>query len=608
MSGLRFHNLSLKWKSLLIFMMLVSLPTSVLGIIVLYQTDLMLRRQAVESAARTLDIISESIASIVENVQDISSYMIYDIQFRKYFTYRYNDTNPGELSNIRETIHAFNAFQVLSKKYLSSIQLEGSGSTEPFGIGDQLVGDESSWLRLAEMAQGSYVWSTAYPMKDFWTGSEKHVITLFRQIKDINDINKTIGTVRIRLNERSLNDLISSKGAPGSSGTVFIVDNRGEIISHPDKLLIGTVFQDEMLIDQMGKEKKLISFSNTQDKYVMVAQKISALNWYVVFKVDEWEIVKNLDAIRTSIKAMILFSVIMGMLALVGFYWFLLRPILKLTRVTLLVEQGDFNTQVDVDSHDEIGRLGLRFNKMVKTIQRLIETKYQLELQHRESELKALQNQIDPHFLYNTLDAIHWTARMEQAMETSTLILALSKLFRISLSQGKLYILLKRELEYVNYYLFLQKKRLPFDLQFAIEADPPVQEALVPKKIIQPLVENSIVHGFQDFEGTGFIRIRCSLRGECVVIDVTDSGKGFEPALMQRLVASGTEAECGFALNNIQKRIRLVFGAGYGMDFYKGEAGGAHVRITIPNVHSEEKMSVMLGRGQEDHEAESTYR
>ncbi len=120
---------------------------------------------------------------------------------------------------------------------------------------------------------------------------------------------------------------------------------------------------------------------------------------------------------------------------------------------------------------DDIGILGMRFNSMLATIRRLIDTKYTLEIKQRESELKALQNQIDPHFLYNTLDMIRWTARMEKASETSRLIEALSRLFRISLSRGKLLIPLSEELNYVRSYLILQEKRLGHGLKYTISMD-----------------------------------------------------------------------------------------------------------------------------------------
>jgi two-component system sensor histidine kinase YesM len=602
----RFNDLSLKWKSFIIFMLLVLIPTSVLGAVVLNQTDQILRRQAVDSAARVLDIISQNITSIVEDVENISSYMIYDIQFRKYLTYRFGDGEQSEFNNLQDSIHAFSAFQVVSKSYLDSIQLDGMNGNPPLLIGDQVEGDEYDWVYAAMLAQGKYIWSTAYPVTSLGSGKREYVISLFRQIKDVNEINKTIGFVRIRLSERELYSLISSRPFSHSMGTVYMMDGHGQIISHQDPAAIGTKVQEPMLLAQIAEGKSSVSFSNGSKHDVVVARKIPQTDWYVVAEVDEWEIVKHLDAVRTSIKGMIVLSSLMGMIALAGFYWFIIRPISALTEVTMQVEQGHFDTQAPVEGQDEIGRLSLRFNQMLRTIQRLIDTKYKLELQHKEAEFKALQNQVDPHFLYNTLDTIHWTARIERAMETSTLIVALSKLFRISLSQGKMYIPLKQELDYINYYLVLQKKRLRFELHCAIRAEEHLHHALVPKKLLQPLVENSIVHGFEALQRPGTIEIDCTSDRGCLYIDVTDSGKGFEPELMKAFISGETDS--GFALRNIQERIVLLFGEGYGLEFFRGKGNGARVRITVPLVRTEEEMKAFMGKEEGPHEDQGAGR
>jgi two-component system sensor histidine kinase YesM len=175
---------------------------------------------------------------------------------------------------------------------------------------------------------------------------------------------------------------------------------------------------------------------------------------------DEGKVVKDLMAVYLSTWIMFFISVLLGILALIGFYYSIVLPIVDLTKKTKQVEKGDFSAQVNVRSEDEIGKLATRFNRMVATIQRLIDLKYKVQLKQRESELKALQNQINPHFLYNTLDMIRWTARLEKAMETSRLIETLSRMFRISLNRGKLWIPLREELSYVESYLQLQQKRL----------------------------------------------------------------------------------------------------------------------------------------------------
>ncbi|MFC0215369.1 sensor histidine kinase [Paenibacillus chartarius] len=590
----RFKDLSLKWKSFIIFTLVLTLPTSIFGSYVLYQSNHILRSQAVESAAKVLDSISQNVASMADHVQSISSYMIYDIQFRSYFTYDDDAARQEDYLRLQDSIHAFSAFQMTSKGYIHSIQLEGSRGNAPLLIGEQVQGDESDWVRSAMQAQGNFVWSMPYAVTNLWTGDQQYVISLFRQIKDINEINETIGFVRIRLNEQALLELIHSKGFAQTAGSVFMVDDKGHMMLHQDHARIGDVVAEPQLLKDMSRGTQLISYANEADGSVIIARSIPHTSWYVVARIDEAEIISHLDSIRTAMKGMIIFSVMMGIVAFAGFYWFIMRPIIALTESTIRVEQGNFDTQAPVLSHDEIGRLSLRFNKMVRTIQRLIDTKYKLELQHKEAEFKALQNQIDPHFLYNTLDTIHWTARIENAFETSTLIVALSKFFRISLSQGKTYIPLRQELDYARNYLILQKSRVRFNLLYEITDDESLQDVLVPKKLIQPLVENSIIHGFPDWTGTGFIRIRCSSERMCLHIDVEDTGRGFRPEQMQHYAAGSSDG--GFALCNIQGRLSLLFGEGCGLSFHSIPGESNCVRITMPLLRSEAAIQSYTGR------------
>src|SRR5699024_7201520 len=180
-----------------------------------------------------------------------------------------------------------------------------------------------------------------------------------------------------------------------------------------------------------------------------------------------------------------------------------------------------------------------------------IDSKYKLEIQNKHSELKALQSQINPHFLYNTLDMIRWTARLERAPETSKSIEDLSTLFRITLSQGKVWIPLKDELKYVQSYMELQKKRLGETFQYAIFAEAGLTDSVVMKLILEPLVENSFKHGFKQSQLNKNITIRAYIREGVLYIDVIDNGIGMNLEAVQELMDSSKNREHGFALKNV---------------------------------------------------------
>ncbi|UUZ87125.1 histidine kinase [Paenibacillus sp. P26] len=250
------------------------------------------------------------------------------------------------------------------------------------------------------------------------------------------------------------------------------------------------------------------------------------------------------------------------------------------------LKQGDFSAQVEVRTRDEVGELGRQFNNMVQTIKELIDKKYKLEIRQKESELRILQSQVDPHFLYNTLDMIRWTARLEQAPETSQLIETLSRFFRIGLNSGKRYTTLSSEMEFVRAYLNLQQKRMGGKLKFTLYMEAALEEAVLLRKVIQPLVENSIKYGFK--RQAGRIDVRRYQDGPDLLIEVADNGAGFPEekirAIRQVLLTrSGDPSLVDHAIFNIHERSLLVYGGGYGVEPpEERNHTGACVRLRIP--------------------------
>jgi two-component system sensor histidine kinase YesM len=225
---------------------------------------------------------------------------------------------------------------------------------------------------------------------------------------------------------------------------------------------------------------------------------------------------------------------------------------------------------------------------MVQTIKDLIDKKYKLEIRQKESELRILESQMDPHFLYNTLDMIRWNARLEKAPETSQLIEALSGFFRMSMNREKRTATLSDELDFVRSYLNLLQKRMGSKLAFSLMMEASLENFVLPRRLIQPLVENSIKHGFVSRQ-KGKIVVRCyrSPQDE-LIIDVIDTGIGFSEerlrAIRQALAEkSSDESLIGHALYNIHELISLIYGSGFGIEFpLEHNQAGACVRLRIP--------------------------
>ena len=264
-------------------------------------------------------------------------------------------------------------------------------------------------------------------------------------------------------------------------------------------------------------------------------------------------------------------------------------PIKKLHDVTTTITKNDLQALMTSDNVDEITELGMSFNIMIGKIKELLDSKIKEQENLKKAELRTLQAQINPHFLYNTLDTIIWMAESKKTDQVVKMVTALSNFFRISLSKGKDWITIGEELERIKSYLTIQKMRYRDILDFKIEVEEGVSENTVLKLILQPLVENALYHGIKNKRQGGTISVRAKRKGmDEILLEVEDNGIGFTSGKLAQLRAeleddSGDiKLESGFGIGNVNKRIRLYYGEPYGLTIQSEYATGTCVTLVIP--------------------------
>lgn len=584
-----FRHWSLRWKSILILLSLILIPALTISLLVYYQSNSILEKQVIERNEQNLRHIESSLLGVMEEVEELSSYIIYSQEFRQYFTLPVEGagSHPEEMQRLRDHIRGFFTFHLNNKPYFHSAQIEGMNGSQ-LHLGERISGDETKWEEAARGELGRVVWTDPYVLtRSGWETGEYTIVSLFRIINNLYDITEPIGNVRIRLDERELFSHITS-GYLHPNDDMILMQEEGLVLSHRNADLVGDRFANQDVVQNVQEGATLFQYEEDGDVYYAVVRYVTGTDLSLISTVKEEFILNEFQGMRQTMHIIMLVAGGIGLVAIVGFMLTIIKPITELTKETKRLEEGDFAARVKVRSRDEIGQLGSRFNNAVSQIQRLIETKYKLEIQNKESELKALQSQMNPHFLYNTLDMIRWTARLENAFETGKSIEHLSKLFRISLSQGKLCIPLKDELAYVQSYLDLQKRRLGNQLTFSVLMEAGIEQSLTLKLILQPLVENSLRHGFTELKQTNTITIRAYREGAYVVIDVLDNGVGFHMDVdtFNHVVQDPDRRERGFALRNTHQRLIKTFGFTCGLMAMETDEG-AHIRIRMPFIESE---------------------
>lgn len=291
----------------------------------------------------------------------------------------------------------------------------------------------------------------------------------------------------------------------------------------------------------------------------------------------------------------------LGMTASFYLAYSISRPIGQLMSFMSKAESGDLNVRYWGDRSDEIGMLGRSFNTMLAQISRLLTLTELQERQKREAELRSLQAHIKPHFLYNTLDTIHWMARNKGAEDIAEVVQSLSRLFRLGLSKGSDIVPLADELEHVVNYLKIQHVRYSSKLSYSIDANPQLQEFYVLKLLLQPIVENAIYHGIKERRGPGQITIDVKEQTGDLYMTIRDNGVGISPEKLTKLreklesVGKGLEsgkqehslaenASSGYGIMNVQARIRLTYGKEYGLQINSELGTGTTVILRHPIV------------------------
>jgi len=315
---------------------------------------------------------------------------------------------------------------------------------------------------------------------------------------------------------------------------------------------------------------------------------------YVLYEVQRME--GQYQVMREGYVRWQIFSIIL-IFSAVGFSvvaaWSLSKsiytPIKKLHDVTTTITKNDLQALMTSDNVDEITELGMSFNIMIGKIKELLDSKIKEQENLKKAELRALQAQINPHFLYNTLDTIIWMAESKKTDQVVDIVSALSNFFRISLSKGMDWITISEEVERIRSYLTIQKMRYRDILDYKIEVDNDVSENTILKLILQPLVENALYHGIKNKRQMGTISVRARRKGENeVLLEVEDDGIGFTPEKLAQLRdeldddSGDIKLESGFGIGNVNKRIRLYYGKPYGVSIRSEYNTGTCVTLIIP--------------------------
>lgn len=419
--------------------------------------------------------------------------------------------------------------------------------------------------------------------------SHPWVVSLCRATTYYENGKPTILLTVVDMNFRTIEQMCNNVSL-GKRGYIYIIDKSGNMVYHPQQQMIYAGLKTENTMEALMKEPGTYFEDFNGERRVMTIKNVSYSGWKIVGISYVDELITNKKYFNNFIVYIFLFSIIFEILASMFISYKISQPIKRLERQMKKVENGDFNISVEKNinaeekGEDEVRQLSRTFNMMVAKIKTLMNQIITEQEEKRKSELKALQAQINPHFLYNTLDSIIWMNENKNYEGVSVMVSALAKLFRISLSKGNEIISIDDELEHARSYLTIQKIRFKDKFDYYIEIEPALETARTLKLILQPIIENAIYHGISPLNEKGIIKISVKSEEENILFQVSDNGYGIKPEILKGLL--NQESKCyhsgGVGLKNVNERIKLYYGEKYGIEIMSEVDVGTTVNIRIP--------------------------
>jgi two-component system sensor histidine kinase YesM len=429
-------------------------------------------------------------------------------------------------------------------------------------------------------------WSVELPgvARAVFNGDSMNKILLTRVLKNDRDFQPE-GVILLGMDEL---DFRRSYVQAGSTEDIAVIGPDGIVLSDSTGRYLGKPMQELPYFSNKPDHPERIGDAVDSGRWVSAQVRSPLTGWHVLVVQPRSELLQQLNYIKWLTVAIAFVTLLLSFIVSWAVSGVIASRVRRILSSMKKFQKGDFTQQVRIAGQDEIGQLGAGYNIMVQRIRELIDDVYSFELKQKQAELKVLQSQINPHFLYNTLNTIAWTAHKNGDPATAEMIYSLSGIFKISLSEGKDIIPLQQELELVEHYLFLQKMRFPDKLSYEFEIDADAEPVLVPKLLLQPLVENAVVHGIEPLMGeAGTILVKATLSGPVVEIEVTDNGAGIPEeklvSLLRKIQSGNAEGEGeDFALLNIVGRIRMFYGEQASFDIHSVAGSGTRILIHLP--------------------------
>ncbi|MEA5022178.1 hypothetical protein SDC9_22016 [bioreactor metagenome] len=542
-----------------------------MGLALFFSTTRIVSQEVAKTTATAIDKSGRQLEMYIDQLKGLSDLLAESPQVHRYFDQSGPDDVAGDEGRDIERI--IQGMLNTNPEIASIILIGAKGQliTNEQNLEMHYSGDiqDQEWYQ--EALGSTMPILTSARMQEFSMDKDNWVISLGRELTD--EKKKHLGVLRIDLKYDAIESILKDMSL-GQEGYSYILNQSQQVVYHPNPQYFSQEEKRLELIDMLEMEGNELS----REYKLTHRYNLNNSDWVLVG-------VASLDGVRRMEAEIIIVLVVLGSVLLLAAFGSsaiyassVARPIRQLEKAMEEVEKGSLATEVGVVGSAEIASLSTHFLSMLDRIRELMQEIRNKEQFLRASELKTLYSQINPHFLYNTLDTIVWLAEFGNTERVISVSKAMARFFRLSLRGGSETTTVRDELDHVRQYLFIQKERYQDKLSYEIQAEDGLMDITIPKILLQPLVENAIYHGLRKLPGGGMIRITARKgEKEDLFLVVEDNGGGFEDAEKGKdPLRLG-----GVGLKNVAERIRLYYGEDYGLSIANRPGQGATIILRL---------------------------
>ncbi len=584
------------FRKLTAFTLLISvIPLLIIGIFTYYFSGQTVEKEFIENSDKNLVQLSENIDANIRQMEIISLLVLTD-NFAQESLRRIKNLdyviNNDDTQKVRQLIVSMTILREdISGIYICAGKYLFFNSRFDTGIIDNGGVERENWYRKVIEQKGSKV---LFPTHEpFYKNSEDKVVFSLSRAIFGTGTDEFLGVVVIDSNFERIRSLCEKNETQGS--WVEIVDPENKIIYSTDETAIGSQIE----IDNTLLSKRVDPYKDPVMEYK--GQQVFMnfyLSDYTGWKVLQFTPVNSMTRTTDTIGRFILNTALVCIFIAVVLSLLLVRnvtkPIANLNNIIKNIGKGNFEQSISVKRTDEIGQLASGVKEMMENLRKLDKMTSISRFKQKEAELKALQNQINPHFLYNTLESIHMKAVLNRQKDIAEMVSALGNLFKLSISKGREIVKFRQELEHVEEYAKIQTMRYADKIRYSIRFDENLREFYTLKLIFQPIVENAIFHGFERMKENGYITISGKREQNEILVKIEDNGIGIEKKELEKIQTHLDDPEHlesksqSIGLKNVNDRIKLYFGEQYGLKVQSEFGTGTTVLIVLPVITNPE--------------------